>query len=119
MFSMQSVILNPLIATFQLSSAASLNLGGGGGGGLSQNGILVNGLTYLQFRLHLNTRQDSSLSVHGNFGIFGRLLLTTKFTMYGWTGSIQGIIKNDIRKDLDFAHQCPVVPNTCTCIKIL
>ena len=32
-------IKNPLIATFQLSSAASLNLG------LSQNGVLGNGLT--------------------------------------------------------------------------
>ena len=34
---MQSVSLNPLIATFQLSSAASLNLG------RSQNGVLGNG----------------------------------------------------------------------------
>ena len=32
-------ILNPLVATFQLSSAASLNLG------RSQNGVLGNGLT--------------------------------------------------------------------------
>ena len=38
MFSMQSVSLSPLLARFQLSSAASLNLG------LSQNGILGNGL---------------------------------------------------------------------------
>ena len=38
MFSTQSVSLNPLIATFQLSSAASLNLG------WSQNGVLGNGL---------------------------------------------------------------------------
>ena len=38
MFSMQSVSKNPLIATFQLSSASSLNLG------QSQNGILGNGL---------------------------------------------------------------------------
>ena len=38
-FSIQSVSQNPLIAIFQLSSAASLNLG------LSQNGGLGNGLT--------------------------------------------------------------------------
>ena len=38
-FSLQSVSLNPLVATFQLSSAASLNLGG------SPNGVLRNGLT--------------------------------------------------------------------------
>ena len=38
MFSMQSVSSNPVIATFQLSSAASLNLG------RSQNGVLGNGL---------------------------------------------------------------------------
>ena len=38
MFSMQSVSQNPLIATFQLSSAASLNLG------RSQNGVSGNGL---------------------------------------------------------------------------
>ena len=37
MFSVQSVIVNPLIATFQLSSAACLNLG------QSQNGVLGNG----------------------------------------------------------------------------
>ena len=36
MFSMQSVFKNPLIATFQLSSAASLNLG------WSQSGVLGN-----------------------------------------------------------------------------
>ena len=36
---MQSVSKNPLIATFQLSSAASLNLG------RSQNGVLGNELT--------------------------------------------------------------------------
>ena len=35
MFSIQSVSSNPLIATFQLSSAASLNLG------QSQNGVLI------------------------------------------------------------------------------
>ena len=35
---MQSVSLNPLMATFKLSSAASLNLG------WSQNGVLGNGL---------------------------------------------------------------------------
>ena len=39
MFPVQSVSENSLIATFQLSSAASLNLG------LSQNGVLGNGLT--------------------------------------------------------------------------
>ena len=38
MFSMQSLSENPLIATFQLSSAPSLNLG------RSQNGVLGNGL---------------------------------------------------------------------------
>ena len=38
MFSMHSVSKNPLIATFQLSSAASSNLG------QSQNGVLGNGL---------------------------------------------------------------------------
>ena len=38
MFSMQSVSLNPLIVTFQLLSAASLNLR------WSQNGVLGNGL---------------------------------------------------------------------------
>ena len=41
MFSMQSVSSNHLIATFQLSSAASLN------SGWSQNGVLGNGLTQL------------------------------------------------------------------------
>ena len=39
MFSMQSASKYPLIVTFQLSSAASLNLG------RSQNGVLGNGLT--------------------------------------------------------------------------
>ena len=42
MFPMQSVSLNPLIATFQLSFAVSLNLG------QSQNGVLGNGLSILQ-----------------------------------------------------------------------
>ena len=41
MFSMQSVSKIPFIATFQLSSAASLNLG------WSQNGVLGNGLRAL------------------------------------------------------------------------
>ena len=41
MFSMQSVSSNPLIATFQLLSAASLNLG------QSHNGVLGNGLNVL------------------------------------------------------------------------
>ena len=46
MFSMQSVSLNPLIATFQLSCAASLSLG------QSQNDVLGKGLTKCQkFRL--------------------------------------------------------------------
>ena len=39
MFSVQSVSYNPLVTTFQLSSAASLNLG------QSQNGVLGNGLS--------------------------------------------------------------------------
>ena len=39
MFSMQSVSKNPLLATFQLSSAASLKLG------RSQNSVLGNGLS--------------------------------------------------------------------------
>ena len=39
MFSRQSVSENPLIATFELSPAASLNLG------RSQNGVLGNGLS--------------------------------------------------------------------------
>ena len=39
MFSMQSVSYNPIVATFQLSSAGSLNLGP------SQNGVLGNGLS--------------------------------------------------------------------------
>ena len=38
MFSMQSVSENPLIATFQWSSAVAFNLG------RSQNGVLGNGL---------------------------------------------------------------------------
>ena len=41
-FSMQSVSDNPLIATFQLWSAASLNFG------WPQNGVLGNGLTLSQ-----------------------------------------------------------------------
>ena len=40
MFSMQSVSQNPLIVTFQLPSAASLNLG------QPQNDVLGNGLKY-------------------------------------------------------------------------
>ena len=43
MFSMQSVSCNPLIATFQLLSAASLNLG------RSQSGVLGNGLNKIRF----------------------------------------------------------------------
>ena len=42
MFYMQSVSQNPLKATFQLSSAASLNMG------QSQNGVLGNGLMWLK-----------------------------------------------------------------------
>ena len=46
MFSMQYISLNPLIATFQLSSAAaSLNLG------QSQNGVLGNELNSTYFCL--------------------------------------------------------------------
>ena len=51
MFSMQSLPYNPLIATFQLSSAASLNLG------QSQNSVLGNGLTLLTLSLLLMTRE--------------------------------------------------------------
>ena len=46
MFSMQSVSENTLIATFQLSSAASLNLG------RSQNGVLGNGLNEMKVSRH-------------------------------------------------------------------
>ena len=41
MFSIQTVSWNPLIGTFQLSPAASLNLG------RSQNGVLGNGFKTL------------------------------------------------------------------------
>ena len=44
-FSMQLVSSNPLIATFQMSSAASLHLGG------SQNGVLGNELVRKQYML--------------------------------------------------------------------
>ena len=44
MFSMQYLSSNPLKATFQLSSAASLNLG------LSQNGVLVKGLKQSRYK---------------------------------------------------------------------
>ena len=50
MFSMQSVSLSLLLATFQLSSAVSLNLG------WSQNGVLGNGLTLY----HTMTTFDTS-----------------------------------------------------------
>ena len=40
---MQSVSENPSIATFQLSSAASLNLG------RSQNGVIGNGIIYTYY----------------------------------------------------------------------
>ena len=45
MFSMQSVSENPFIAIFQLSFAASLNLG------QSQNGVLGNGLDTLFYEV--------------------------------------------------------------------
>ena len=48
MFFFLICILNPLTATFQLSSAASLNLG------WSQNGVLGNGLTYFHTILHFD-----------------------------------------------------------------
>ena len=45
---MESVSLNPLLATFQLSSTAYLNLG------RSENGVLGNGLIFLfGLKLHL------------------------------------------------------------------
>ena len=44
MFSMQSISLNPLIDTFQLPSAASLNFG------WSQIGVLGNGANPASFR---------------------------------------------------------------------
>ena len=45
MFSIQSVSWNPLIATFQLLSAASLKWG------RSQNGVLGNGLTLTKWQI--------------------------------------------------------------------
>ena len=52
-FSMQSVSKNPLIATFQFSSAASLNLG------WSQNGVLENGLiTVTIFSIYHKTKMQ-------------------------------------------------------------
>ena len=58
MFSMQSVSRNPFIATFQFSSAASLNLG------RSQNDVLGNGLmkyqaTELRLGSNLQTKNKS------------------------------------------------------------
>ena len=47
MFSMQSVSKNPLIATYQFSSAASLNLG------WFQNGVLRNGLKHKTLKVGL------------------------------------------------------------------
>ena len=54
MFSMQSVSYNPLIVTFQWTSAASLNLG------YSQNGVLGNGLiqVVLQVSLYVCIQQS-------------------------------------------------------------
>ena len=58
MFSMQSVSQNPLIATFQLSSAASLNLG------QSQNGVLGNGLNVKNTCLYGHMNWLYKLSLH-------------------------------------------------------
>ena len=61
---MQSESQNPLLATFQLSSAASLNLG------RSPNGVLGNGLTQseLQFWKTLGIKKKNvfkMISEHG------------------------------------------------------
>ena len=55
MFSMQSVSQNPLIATFQLSSEVSLNLG------RSQNGVLV-----------YSCNVDSQFHLIGDYGVSNR-----------------------------------------------
>ena len=55
---MQFVSLNPLIASFQLLSAASLSLG------RSENGVLGNGLISPQGRHRVGAVQSSDLSVH-------------------------------------------------------
>ena len=55
MFSTQSVSRNPLIATFQLSPAASLNLG------LCQNGVYENGLIWTKkAKILLSRRRKKS-----------------------------------------------------------
>ena len=64
MFSMQSVSKNPLIAAFQLSSAASLNVG------RSQNGVL-------EYGLNKNVRQTAEQSM---FVLDQRLLSLSSFT---------------------------------------
>ena len=57
MFSMQSVSKNPLIATFQLSSAASLNMG------QSQNVVSWNGLN----RIYVSCLNNSFALCRSNF----------------------------------------------------
>ena len=61
MFSMQSVSENPLIATFQLSSAASLNLG------QSQDGVLGNGLTLYHTIPTFNHPMEEGFGKHGGW----------------------------------------------------
>ena len=56
MFSMQSVTKNPLIATFKLLSAASLNLG------CPQNGVIGNGLRSLHLLLLFHLHEDKPFS---------------------------------------------------------
>ena len=56
MFSEQSVYSNPLIATFQLSSASSLNLG------RSQNGVLGNRLKSCSIATGRQLEADASES---------------------------------------------------------
>ena len=62
LFSMHSVSSNPLIATFQLSSPASLN------SGKSQNGVLGDGLTL--FETDSDCRLQLTLSQTTNFRLF-------------------------------------------------
>ena len=64
MFSIQSVSENPLTAKFQLSSAASLNLG------WSQNGVLGNGLCInltLKFEDKCSIMLSFRSTIPGNF----------------------------------------------------
>ena len=58
MFSMHSLSENPLIATFQLSSAASLNWG------RSQNGVLGNGLTIIIKRACANKAEKGEIAFY-------------------------------------------------------